>query len=74
MPQFKGLFRFFAKLHGRRGPATEGRGLPDEEGAGLFRHGPGEPPETLPGHPWRVRRARTDCTGHLPGWSGFYPG
>uniref|UniRef100_A0A8C5CLB8 Phosphoglycerate kinase n=1 Tax=Gadus morhua TaxID=8049 RepID=A0A8C5CLB8_GADMO len=41
------------KLHGRCEPAPESRRLPDEEGAGLLRHGSGETSATVPGHPRR---------------------
>lgn len=45
------------QLHGGSESAPEGGRLPDEEGAGLLRHGSGETQEALPGHPGRVSAA-----------------
>lgn len=44
-----------SQLHGGSETSSEGCWLPDEEGAGLLCHGPGETQEALPGHPRGVR-------------------
>lgn len=52
------LLPLHLQLHGGSESSSEGCRFPDEEGARLLCHGPGETSEAVPGHPRRVRNSR----------------
>lgn len=57
-PSSSSFLPLHLQLHGGSESSSEGRRFPDEEGARLLCHGPGETSEAVPGHPRRVRNSR----------------